>query len=349
MPGVGSRTGELASLWRVESPGYVEALAYSPDGSYLAASSVEGPVTLCDARTGDGQRELAGHGFGTAAISWSPDGRTLATAGQDGAAKLWDAREGAELARLAGGSSWVSGVAHSPDGRYLATAAGRCLRLWKAVREGCELLWESEDHESTVTDVRWRPGSSKEFAVASYGGLTLYRPASPEPARRFAWKGSTLTIGWSPNGKYIATGDQDSTVHFWIHATGRDLQMFGYPTKVRELSWNSTSRYLATGGGPLVTVWDCSGKGPEGTTPISLEAHEDFLADLAFQRKGSLLASCAGDGLVALWEPGANKRPVSAAALEAPATRLAWSPDDRRLAAGDEDGGVAVYETPERR
>lgn len=47
-----------------------------------------------------------------------------------------------------------------------------------------------------------------------------------------------------------------------------------------------------------------------------------------------------------LWEPGAGKRPVSAAALEAPATRLAWSPDDRRLAAGDEDGGVVVYEAP---
>lgn len=191
--------------------------------------------------------------------------------------------------------------------------------------------------------------SGKELACSSYGGLTLYRPSAAEPERRFAWKGSTLTIAWSPNGKYIATGDQDSTVHFWIHATGKDLQMFGYPTKVRELSWNPTSRYLLTGGGPLATVWDCSGKGPEGATPISLEAHEDFLTDLAFQRKGPLLASCAGDGLVALWEPGASTSPVSAAALDAPATRFAWSPDDRRLAAGAEDGEVALYEPAQRR
>lgn len=349
MPGVGSRTGELESLWQTGSPGYVEALEWSPDGGFLAAASVEGPVTLFEGRTGERRRELAGHGFGTAALSWSPDGRVLATAGQDGVARLWDAREGSEITRLEGGAAWVSRVVYSPDGRYLATAAGRRLRLWKVVREGCELLWESEDHESTVTDLRWRPGSSKELVASSYGGLALYRPGSPGPARRFAWKGSTLTIRWSPNGKYIATGDQDSTVHFWIHATGEDLQMFGYPTKVRELSWSPTSRYLATGGGPLVTVWDCSGKGPEGTTPISLEAHEDFLTDLAFQRKGPLLASSAEDGLVALWEPGTGTSPVSAAALEAPATRLAWSPDDRWLAAGDESGGVAVHEPAERR
>lgn len=349
MPGVSrTRTARLGSLWQAESPGYVEALTWAPDGSLLAAASVEGPVTFYDGPTGGVAHRLDGHGFGTTDLSFSPDGRTLATSGQDGAARLWDAREGSEIARLDGGAAWVPRVSYSPDGRYLATAAGRRIRLWKAART-CELLWESADHASTVTDLRWRSGSSKELVSSSYGGLTLWKPGSPEPARRFEWKGSTLTVAWSPNGRYIATGDQDSTVHFWIPATGQDLQMFGYPTKVRELAWNPTSRYLATGGGPLVTVWDCSGKGPEGTTPISLEAHEDFLADLAFQRKGPLLASCAEDGLVAVWEPGATESPVSVKALETPATRLAWSPDDRRLAAGGEDGRLAVYEAPEQR
>ena len=343
-----ARTGSLRRLWKAGTPGYVEALSFSPDGQ-LAAASVEGPLTLFGKEKGEPRIELPGHGFGSAALSFSPDGRALASAGQDGTVRLWDTRDGSESARLNGGSAWVSSVAFSPDGRYLAAAAGRRVRLWKAGRGECELLWESTDHASTVTDLRWRPGSSRELISSSYGGLTLYRPAGPEPVRRFEWKGSTLAIAWSPNGKYVATGDQDSTVHLWIHATGEDLQMFGYPAKVRELSWSPTSRYLATGGGPTVTVWDCSGKGPAGTTPISLEAHEDSLTDLAFQKKGPLLASCAEDGLVVLWEPGAGESPAAAAALESPATRLALSSDDRRLAAGDEEGGLAVYEVPETR
>lgn len=343
-----ARTGSLRSLWKAESPGYVEALSFSPDG-LLAAASVEGPLTLFGKERGEPRIELPGHGFGSTALSFSPDGRALASAGQDGAVRLWDTRDGSEYARLDGGSAWVSGVSFSPDGRYLAAAAGRRVRLWKVDRGERGLLWESSDHASTVTGLRWRPGSYGELASASYGGLALYKTVGPEPVRRFEWKGSTLTIAWSPNGKYIATGDQDSTVHLWIHATGEDLQMFGYPTKVRELSWSPTSRYLATGGGPLVTVWDCSGKGPAGSTPLSLEAHEDFLTDLAYQKKGPLLASCAEDGLVALWEPGAGESPVAAAALESPATRLAFSSDDRRLAAADEEGGLAVYEVPEPR
>ena len=71
-------------------------------------------------------------------------------------------------------------------------------------------------------------------------------------------------IPWSPDGKYIATGDQDSTVHFWIMSTGDDLQMSGYPTKVRgrrslavhegalaagvtSLVWAPNDQYIAVG------------------------------------------------------------------------------------------------------
>jgi WD40 repeat protein len=160
------------------------------------------------------------------------------------------------------------------------------------------------------------------------------------------WKGSTLVVAWSPDGRYIATGDQDATVHFWVVKSGEDLQMWGYPTKVRELSWDGASRYLATGGGPAVTVWDCSGKGPAGTTPLSLEAHEDYVSALAFQGAGPLLASGGEDGIVALWRPGASKMPRALENLGAAVSGLAWSPDDRAVAAGGEDGGVAALEAP---
>ena len=34
------------------------------------------------------------------------------------------------------------------------------------------------------------------------------------------------------------------------------------PGQVRQLSWNPTGKYLATGGGDRVTVWDCTPPGP---------------------------------------------------------------------------------------
>jgi WD40 repeat protein len=119
--------------------------------------------------------------------------------------------------------------------------------------------------------------------------------------------------------------------------------MSGYPAKVKELSWDSSSRYLATGGGPLPCVWDCSGKGPAGTTPIQFDAHTDRVSALAFQRRGPVLASAGLDGLLALWHPGKQLNALALARLDSPIAQLCWSPEDRHLAVGTEAGQVALY------
>jgi WD40 repeat protein len=328
--------------WQAHVGDHVIALAWSPDGLTLAAAAVGGPITLCDGQTGRIRHVLPGHGFGTSALSWRPQGLLLASAGQDGKVRVWDAQGGREHLALDGGAAWVERVAWSPDGTLLASAAGRKVRLWDPAGR---MVREYPNHPSTVADIRWKPGTH-ELASAAYGELTLWNPEKSEPIRVCKWKGSMLVLAWSPDGKYIATGDQDSTVHFWIVKTGEDLMMSGYPTKVRELAWDCTSRYLATGGGAVPCVWDVSGKGPAGTKPLQFEAHQDRVTGLAFQHAGPLLASAGADGLVALWQPGKSKRALTQAAHRAPIAQMGWSPDDRRLALGMESGTVAVHALP---
>ncbi len=100
--------------------------------------------------------------------------------------------------------------------------------------------------------------------------------------------------------------------------------------------------YLATGGGPIATVWDCSGKGPAGRKPIQLQDHNGPISVLAYQHAGPVLASGGADGRVALWCPGARRTPLGQVDLLAPVVAFAWSPDDRSLAVGDEAGSVGV-------
>lgn len=333
----------LITRWQAEIGDHVISLAWSPDGRWLAAASVSGPITVYDSQTGQVQQQWPGHGLGTMALSWRPDSQILTSSGQDGQIRQWDVYTGQATLTLPGGAGWVERVAWSPvwkqSSPLLASAAGRNIRLWN--RDG-ELLHEYTDAASTVADIAWRPGK-RLLAAAAYGGLLFYHPDNPALERHFPWKGSSLVLAWSPNGQMLATGDQDSTVHFWYVQAGRDLQMWGYPTKVQELAWSHDSRYLATGGGPTITIWDCAGKkGPEGTKPKQLEFHEEFLTMLAYQASGVLLASGAADGRVALWQPDKGKKPLAFAAASTPISQLCWSPDDKRLAVGDEQGGVRV-------
>ncbi|HEY7355805.1 MAG TPA: WD40 repeat domain-containing protein, partial [Ktedonobacterales bacterium] len=147
-------------------------------------------------------------------------------------------------------------------------------------------------------------------------------------------------------GTYIATGEQDSTIHFWVVQTGQDLQMWGYETKALQLSWNHTGRYLATGGSASIVIWDCSGKGPEGTTPQMLKGHTAPVSALAYQPRGALLASGGQDGRVALWPMDQPKRGPLITQMESSITQLVWAPDTPRVAVGTEAGLVVVLGSP---
>ncbi|HVL11758.1 MAG TPA: WD40 repeat domain-containing protein [Gemmata sp.] len=342
----GKSENKLRPVWNATIADHVIGVAWSPDGAWLAAAAVSGPITVFDAATGKPAHELKGHGFGTAALAWQPGGTVLASVGQDGKVRLWDAAAGRELAALDAGAAWAERAAWHPSGRWLATAAGKKARVWTAAGE---LVRELPAQAGTVTDLAWRPGTD-HLTLLAYGAATTYDPATgDEPVKVLAWKGSPLALAWNPDGTILAHGNQDATVHFWYYDDANDLQMWGYRTKVRELAWDYTSRHLATGGGPVVCVWDTKAgpKGPEGSKPQMLDAHEEesSLTALAYQARGFLLASAATDGQVVLWQP-TNARGPQVGGFKFPqgeATVLAWSADDRSLAAGSGAGAVAVF------
>ncbi len=153
-----------------------------------------------------------------------------------------------------------------------------------------------------------------------------------------------LTLARSPDGQHIASGNQDATVHFWNVNTGEDLQMWGYPTKVRELSWNDSGRFLATGGGSGACVWDCSGEGPSGTQPIQFQLTGALLTDLGFRPgRAPVLAAGFADGSVGLWNLMPAPARLDLFQLDAGIAQLRWHPSGKILALATEEGGIAAF------
>lgn len=345
MPGVARdlKPGvQLIATWSARLAGHVVDLAWSGGGDAVAALSVEGDLAVIERTSGATRFTRTAHGDGASAVSWHPCLPLLATGGQDGTVRVWDTTTGAEIRALDAGATWVERAAWSPSGSFLAAAAGRTVRVWDA--EGV-LVREYPKHRATVTDLRWQPGHDK-LCTTSYGGVTLFDPAEQAPTSLLSWQGSSLVARWSPDGKYIATGDQDSTVHFWNTRTSRDLMMSGYQHKVRELAWSHNSRLLATGGSEDVTVWDCGGKGPSGSRPMTLPGHQTRVSALSFQHAGPRLASGGDEGRVVLWQPGSKRTLVGATVLAAAVSALAWAPDDRDLLAGCANGDLRLLPNP---
>jgi WD40 repeat protein len=332
---------QLTKHWAAQLDDYVIDLAWSPDGAVLAAASGAGPVRLLEAGDGRTLHDLAGHEAGTNAIGWNPaGGLLLATGGQDGAVKFWDGATGQHTATARLGSAWIEQLAWG--GGRLAAATGR--KLFVLNPDG-SVAHAFPEASKTITALAWRgPPKAPQLASACFGGVRLHDGADFILRKEFPYGNGIQALTWSPDGKWLVSGNQDPSVHLWVPDEDAELQMSGYEGKVKHLAFDHTSRWLATAGGQDACLWDCAGAGPEGRTPAMLP-HDSPLCAVAFQRNHGLLATAALDGTVKLWSPE-RKQPLRATVkMPHPPTRLAWSQDDALLAIGSEKGAVYVLKS----
>lgn len=319
---------------------FVASLAWSTDGQSLAVAGGEGKVFLLrDIANSLESKEVGEHMLGALAVAWQPGGSHFASIGQDGRLVVFDGASGAELASARLSRHAGAAIAWAPDGAQLAYAAGKSVFLCSSDLGSSRSLHEAP---TQITALAYDK-SGQALAAARNGGVDLHRWLPEYQLRHYVWESPCLTAAFSPNSKFLATGTQDGSVHFWYLATGKDSQMRGYPDKVDITVWRHDARYLATAAGEQLVIWDFGGKGPEGSRPLQLRSHTERIAACAFQPGGSYLVSIGRDWRLSLWQPGKFDIDLDAHMTSAEPTTLAWSPDGRRIAVGMQSGEVAIY------
>ena len=83
-------------LQTLQSPTRIYVMAWSPDGTLLAASTEDGDIYLWDV-VHHSQRICHGHSEPCVRLAFSPDGQLLASGSRDGTTRLWETAQGQNL------------------------------------------------------------------------------------------------------------------------------------------------------------------------------------------------------------------------------------------------------------
>lgn len=320
----------------------VSAVAFSRDGKTTAFALGDGRVRLLPADVRQAETpamepvhkgvvlSLIADPVGDGFVSGGDDGRLLRIA-PDGTA--------GELANQKG--KWIDRLAMHPATGAIAASAGKMALV--VDRTGATR--EFGPHQSTVAAIDFSKDGGR-IACAHYGGITVWSIGNVTlPPRRFAWAGSHVALKWSTDGKFIATGTQESDIHVWRIAQATDMRMQGYPAKVKSLSWSADARWLYTSSQPVFTAWPFAGKGPEGKPPLQFgEEGAGLITVVAAHPAAEFVAGGYDSGELQLGDIKTRRSVVLKMADESPITCLAWSPDGFQLAVGNEAGAMLLVD-----
>jgi len=149
-------TGKSLKTLVTQTGDYVNWVAYSPNGTYLASGGQDKMVRIWDLVTGKVVHILSGHTDQIDSVAYSPDGAHVASGSDDNTIRIWDAATGRCLHTLSGHKQMVNSVAYSKDGAHLASGSSdNTIRIWDAVTG--KALKTLKGHKDEVFSVAYSP------------------------------------------------------------------------------------------------------------------------------------------------------------------------------------------------
>ncbi|QLE52422.1 hypothetical protein FD724_21595 [Nostoc sp. C057] len=320
---------------------YVTAIAWSPQGKTLAATSAAGEVVLWN----DGELTTlqAGNGKSVDCLAFSPDGKFLAVGGQDGQVKIWQNTE--LIATLENAPAWVDKLAWNYTSNQLAFSLGRYVQVWDA--DTREIVVTLNFDNSSVLGIDWRI-DGQYLAISGYKGVKIWHSQNwDEEPYNLDMTTVSVAMAWSPDGKLLASGNMDRSVTVLEWNNPDPWVMRGFPGKIRQLAWSEAmtkvgAPILASSSVEGIVVWEKLEDDTLGWEARVLTNHVGVINAIAFAPKSFLLASAAADGWLCLWNQAKEVSQIITGVSGGFST-LAWHPQGKLLAAGGEQGELVIW------
>jgi WD40 repeat protein len=390
----------------------VTALAWHARGTLLASGSWDRTIRFWNPKTGKSGPVLEGHTYRVNGIEWHPDGSTLASVG-DQTLRTWT-QDGTALKTIKKDDDHLLCLSWKHDGNDIATGSrfSSLLRINHLNDNTDRVIGDA--HPGGITEMAWHPSGDRIAAACRERAVRLITAdgragavMSGAVARTVAWNPqgtqlasagdmavrlwngqgipmgtltehskNILSLGYSPDGKLLATAAEDNTARIWSEGLVRKIitlkdiprrvafspdgqriavasdkrvtvwnidgtpgpEFSDAPASLVDLAWNKTTDKIAVGGwSKALQTWDSQGQKQPPQSQVQ------GILDIAVHPQGEKIAMGLFEGKVALAEAdGSNAKVIEAHA--GPVNAACWHPEGKTLATGGYDNTLRFWD-----
>ena len=153
---------------------------------------------------------------------------------------------------------------------------------------------------------------------------------------------SVLSVAYSSDSRYLASGSGDNTIKIWEVAKGKELRtLTGHSSGVYSVVYSPDGRYLASGSGDnTIKIWEVA-KEKELRT---LTGHSSRSLSVVYSPDSRYLASGSIDNTIKIWEVATGKELRTLTGHFSGVYSVVYSPDGRYLASASADNTIKIWE-----
>jgi len=278
-------------------------LAFSPDGTLLAAGDVDGNIAVWSVRTGRALVSLQASRNAVLCLAFSRDRRCAASpadaeadgwllaAGDAGSTvTIWDLTRRIPRSYCRGNGYDVCAVAFSPDGVTLACAGHSEVRIWDAATG--RLVLSPTGFSGDTRGLAFSP-DGRRLAVGGEAGasVAVWELAAGRGVTQL--RGLACPISktcFSPDGRYLAALAHNWELGLWDLHSGFFLHLWEVPRGIfadnAALAFSPDGRQFAFSAGREAVAWDVA----SGREFRRWELYEGFVDQLAYAGPNRLLS-----------------------------------------------------------